>query len=131
LFHDLHFENKKWVKETANVWLILTRYGWWSLKQVKFWIVTPINLICLTYGYYNLFPEEFFAFTPFYISNAIWWLTIISEFTKFKMFVDEGVISYVKPKRSEVKTHFSQEWYEERERLFQMMEERRKKMREE
>ena len=131
MFHDLHFENKKWVKETANVWLILTRYGWWSLKQVKFWVVTPINIICLTYGYFNFFPEEFFAFTPFYISNAIWWITIISEFTKFKMFVDEGMISYGKPKRSEVRTHFSQEWYEERERLFQMMEERRKKMKEE
>ncbi len=131
MFHDLHFENKKWVKQTANVWLILTRYGWWSLKQVKFWVVTVINVICLGYGYFNFFPEEFFAFTPFHVSNAIWWITIISEFTKFKMFVDEGRISYGKPKRSEVRTHFSQEWYQEKERMFQMMEERRKKMKEE
>ena len=131
MFHDLHFENKKWVKQTANVWLILTKYGWWSLKQVKFWLVTPINLICLTYGYYNFFPEEFFAFTPFYISNTIWWMIIISEFPKFKLLVEDGMIGYGKSKRSEVKTHFSQEWYEEKERMFQMMEERRKKLNEE
>ena len=131
MFHDLYFDNKKWVKQTANVWLIITRYGWWSLKQPKFLIMTLINVICLTYGYIDLFPEEFFAFTPFHTSNALWWITIISEFTKFKMLVEDGHIKYGKVKRGETKTHFSLEWYEERERIFQMTEERRKKLNEE
>ena len=131
MFHDLYFDNKKWVKQTANVWLIITRYGWWSLKQPKFLIMTLINLICLTYGYINFFPEEFFAFTPFHASNALWWITIISEFTKFKMLVEDGHIKYGKVKHNEIKTHFSIEWYEEKERIFRMTEERRKKLNEE
>jgi len=131
MFHDLYFDNKKWVKQTANVWLIITRYGWWSLKQPKFLIMTLINVICLTYGYIDLFPEEFFAFLPFHFSNAIWWITVITEFTVFKTLVEDGYIKYGKVKHNEIKTHFSIEWYEEKERIFRMTEERRKKLNEE
>jgi hypothetical protein len=131
MFHDLYFDNKKWVKQTANIWLILTKYGWWSFKQIKFWLATLVNVICLSYAYFNFFHEEFFAFTPFYISNAIWWLIIIGEFPKFKLLVEDGYIRYGKIKKDGTKTHFSKEWYEERERMFLIMEEQRKKIKEE
>jgi hypothetical protein len=128
MFHDLHFENKKWVKQTANVWLILTKYGIWSAKRLKFWIVTVSNIACLIYGYYNLFPEEIFAFSPFYMSNSIWWIIIIKEFSVFKMEVEDGYVRYGKVVNDGPRTHFSPEWYEERERVFIMEEERRKKL---
>lgn len=127
MFHDLHFENKKWVKQTANVWLILTKYGIWSFRQYKFWISTIINLICLTYGYYNFFPEEVFAFTPFYFSNSIWWLVIVREFLVFKLQVEEGRVRYGKEKRGEIRTHFSPEWYEEQHRIRMAEDEKRLK----
>ena len=130
MFHDLYFDNKKWVKQTANVWLILTRYGLWSLGQYKFWVISIINLICLIYGFYDLLPEEFFAFVPYYISNSIWWLLIIKEFLNFKFQVEEGMIRYGKPKKDVIRTHFSPEWYEEQHRIKISEDEKRLKRKE-
>jgi len=128
MFHDIHFENKKWVKQTANVWLVLSKYGAWILKQKMFWIVSIINMISLYWAYTVTYSDnEIHPFTFFYIVNSIWWITIIKDFVgEFKEQVNSGRIKYGKIDR-EHNTQFSMEWYEEKEREFNLNELRRKK----
>lgn len=128
MFHDLYFENKKWKKQTANVWLIITKYSKWLLRRKMFILLTLINITALAYGFYAEYDEEFILpFTPFYIINSFWWISLIVEFTKFKGDVEEGLVRYGKIKKEGPKTHFMKEWIDEEKRVMEMEKNKRKK----
>lgn len=128
MFHDLYFENKKWKKQTANVWLIITKYSKWLLRRKTFILLTLINITTLVYGFYAEYDEEFILpFTPFYIINSFWWISLIAEFTKFKGDVEEGLVRYGKIKKEGPKTHFMKEWIDEEKRVKEMEKNKRKK----
>ena len=59
MFHDLHFENKKWKKQTTNVWLVISKYTKWLFRRKMFILLTLINITALVYGFYAEYDEEF------------------------------------------------------------------------
>jgi hypothetical protein len=129
MFHDLYSENKKWKTQTANIWLIITKYSKWMLPKKLFISMTSLTVGSLMYGFYVEYDEEFILpFTPYYVMNSFWWLYIITEFKKFKLDVEMGFVRYGKVKRTGPKTHFMEEWVEE-ERRIKSLEDKRKNKR--
>jgi hypothetical protein len=128
MFHDLHFDNKKWKKQTANVWLVITKYTKWLFRRKMFILLTLINITALVYGFYAEYDEEFILpFTPFYFINSYWWISLIAEFVKFKGDVEEGLVRYGKAKRDGPKTHFMEEWFDEERRVMEFERNKRNK----
>jgi len=95
VFHDLHFEERKWLKKTCNPFYFLRKYIMWIILKPMFWVVTISLIASLMYGYYTPFNEyDYHPFTPFHIINSIWWLGVINEFVNFRNDAQEGIINY-------------------------------------
>ena len=94
-FHDLHFEDKKWMKRTCNPFYFLRKYSVWLFKKPIFWAMTLLVGLSLVYGFViNYSEEEFHPFTPFYFMNSAWWLGVIKDFVVFRNEAKEGLINY-------------------------------------
>jgi hypothetical protein len=99
VFHDIHFEDKKWFKLPCNPFYFFRKYLSWLFFRPMFWIMTSLLISSLIYGYIVPYIEnELHPFTPFYIINSIWWLGIIKDFVVFKNDAKEGLITYRLPR---------------------------------
>lgn len=95
VFHDLHFEGKKWKKRICNPFYIIYRYSKWLFKRFIFWVSSVLLIFSLIYGFIIPYDEELLhPFTPFYIINTIWWIGIIRDFNVFKNEAREGRVRY-------------------------------------
>jgi hypothetical protein len=122
MFHQLHFEGINWKKQKANVWLIVSKFFKWWVKEPICIIGTLITLTALGYGVYDFYNDVMEPFLPYYVMLCLWWVYFTRSFFEFKEKAKYGYISYIKHKKST--THFSPEWYDEQERLRQLNEER-------
>jgi hypothetical protein len=125
MFHEIHFEDRKWKKRTMNPFVLFKTFGKWCLKSSEFIIMSIVNLAALFYGFADILHEVVFPFTPFYLINALWWISLIKVFAGFRNAVEEGEISYGRREQG-VKTHFSDEWHLEMKRIREREEELRK-----
>ena len=126
MFHDLHFEDRRWKKRTMNPIIFFKKFGGWCLESKEFIAMSFLNLGSLVYGFIDVFHEIVFPFAPFYFINALWWISLIKTFSKFKNAAIEGEIRYGESD-SEIKTHFSEEWYKEMRRIRNAEEEIKRK----
>ncbi len=126
MFHDLHFEDRKWKKRTMNPAIFFTKFGGWCLSSKEFMAMSFLNVCSLVYGFMDVFYEIVFPFAPFYFINALWWISLIRAFVGFKNAVREGEIRYG-DEESEIKTHFSEEWHQEMKRIRMAEREKKKK----
>jgi hypothetical protein len=123
MFHQLHYEGKEWKNKKTNIWLVVSKFFKWWIKEPICIIGTGITLTSLGFGLFDMFNEEMHPFSPYYVFLSLWWIYFVLSFREFKEKVKYGYISYGEYKKST--THFSQEWYSEQERLHQLNEERR------
>ena len=97
-FHDLHFEDKKWLERTCNPFYFLRNYFLWLCSRPIFWIMSLLLLTSLFLGFTLEYDEnQFHPFLPFYVSNSIWWIGVIKDFVVFRNDAKEGLISYRLP----------------------------------
>lgn len=122
MFHQIHFENVNWRKQKANIWLVISKFFKWWVKEPICIIGTLITLTALGYGVYDFYDDVMEPFLPYYIMLSLWWVYFTLSFYNFKNKVSKGHVSY--GERKKPTTHFSPEWYSEQERLRQLNEER-------
>lgn len=122
--HQIHFDGKEWKNKKANVWLVISKFFKWWVKEPICIIGTAITITSLFFGLYDMFNEEINPFVPYYVFLSLWWVYFTLSFLEFKEKVNNGYVSY--GERKKPTTHFSQEWYSEQERLRQLNEERNK-----
>lgn len=115
MFHQLHFEGINWKKQKANVWLVVSKFFKWWVKEPICIIGTLIVLTALGYGMYDFYNDVMEPFLPYYVMLGLWWIYFMISFREFKEKAKHGYVSYIT--RSKSLTHFSPEWYEEQERL--------------
>lgn len=129
MFHDIHFEDREWKKRRMNLFIFFRVFGKQCLRNKEFIIMSILNLGALTYGFMDILHEVVFPFAPFYFTNALWWISLIRVYMEFKAAVREGEIRYGES-TSTVKTHFSEEWYQEMKKVKAWEEEIRKRRKE-
>jgi len=122
MFHQLHFDGKEWKNKKANVWLVVSKFFKWWVKEPIGIIGVLLVLTALGYGMYDFYSDSMEPFLPYYILLGLWWVYFVLSFREFKEKVKYGYVSYGEHKKST--THFSPEWYTEQERLRQLNEER-------
>ena len=95
IFHNLHFENKKWKNQTCNPFYFLRNYFLWLLTRVMFWIATLFLILSLFFAFsVNYNDYDFHPFFVFYLINTFWWIGIIKDFIVFKNEAEDGNINY-------------------------------------
>ena len=98
VFHDLHFEEKKWMNRTCNPFYFFRKYIKWLLRRPLFWIMTSLLISSLFYGFMIEYREyDLHPFMPFHFINSIWWLGVIKDFVIFRNDAREGLINYRLP----------------------------------
>ena len=97
-FHDIHFEEKKWLVRQCNPFYFLWNYFLWMVRKPIFWIMSTLVFTTLYVGFNLEYDEnQFHPFLPFYVSNSIWWIGVIKDFVVFKNDAKEGLINYRLP----------------------------------
>ena len=124
MFHQLYFDGKEWKNKKANVWLVVSKFFKWWVKEPICIGGTLIVLTALGYGVYDFYSDTFEPFLPYYIMLGLWWVYFVLSFREFKEKVKYGYVSYGEYRKST--THFSKEWYEEEQRIRQLQQERSK-----
>lgn len=124
MFHQLHYDGYKWKNRKVNVWLVISKFFKWWVKEPICIIGPLIILSALGYGVYDFYNDVMEPFLPYYVMLGLWWIYFTVSFFEFKEKVNNGYVSY--GERKKPTTHFSQEWYIEQERLRQLNEERSK-----
>lgn len=95
MFHEIHFDDRKWEKLQCNPFYFLRKYILWICYKPIFWLMNVLLITSVVYGYITPYSlREIHPFTPFHIVNSIWWLGIIKEFVVFKNDAKEGLFNY-------------------------------------
>ncbi len=125
MFHQLHYDGKEWGNKKANVWLVVSKFFKWWVKQPICLLGTTITIAALFYGLWDMYNDVMHPFVPYYVMVSLWWVYFTMSFFEFKEKVKYGYVSYGQRRKST--THFSKEWYDEQDRLNRANKERKVK----